>query len=193
MTISCTNTKESPEDYSPGSGFYNRVGYITCSDRSDPRFGRLGGSSGGSSKIAVNLASPQKPPRSSRSTVPKIIFRRMAVPASFRLARAPLLALSAANVPREPACRGRPASDRIEGIRPREAPSLSLHLRHLNACVIISRALISSRQRRYMVDAARALANHVTTPPSPNQSLVFVVILPCRTNSSPSRDKRRNF
>jgi hypothetical protein len=60
-------------------------------------------------------------------------------------------------------------------IRPREAPRLSSHLNYRNYCAIISRALISSRQGEYMLNAARASVPHATAPPSPNQSLVFVV------------------
>jgi hypothetical protein len=60
----------------------------------------------------------------------------------------------------------------------------SLHLRYLNDCVIISRALISSSQGGYMAHAARASFTlraclwqgrrahlRAATPPSPNQSL----------------------
>jgi hypothetical protein len=45
---------------------------------------------------------------------------------------------------------------------PREVPPLGLHLNYLNYCAIISRALISSRQRGYMVHAARASVNRAT-------------------------------
>ena len=59
---------------------------------------------------------------------------------------------------------------------PARPPPLSLHVRHLNDRVIVSRALISSPQGGYMVHAARASASRAATPPSPNQSLVFVAL-----------------
>ena len=56
-------------------------------------------------------------------------------------------------------------------IRPREPSPSSLHLHYRNYCVIISHALISTRQGGYMVHAARASAPRILAPPSPNQSL----------------------
>src|SRR5271155_1999440 len=48
--------------------------------------------------------------------------------------------------------------------RPREAPPLSLNLSYLNDCVIISRALISSPQGGYMVQAARTATPSAPAP-----------------------------
>ena len=91
---------------------------------------------------------------------------RGAVPACFRVPRALLLALSEANLPWEP------ASGRIEGIRPREPPPLSLHLHYRNHCAIISRALISAPQGGYMVNATRASTTRATTPRSPRRAKI---------------------
>ena len=55
---------------------------------------------------------------------------------------------------------------------PPRGPPLSLHLPHLNDCVIISRALISSRQGGYMVHAAHAAAARATVPSSTRQFLI---------------------
>ena len=57
-------------------------------------------------------------------------------------------------------------------IRSREAPPLRLHLRYINLCLIISRALISSRRGGYMVHAASASAPRAATPPSPRRFLI---------------------
>jgi hypothetical protein len=54
MTTSCTNTIESRTHPHSCAGLPNRGGYVTCSDRSDQRFGRRDGLSGGSLKIGVD-------------------------------------------------------------------------------------------------------------------------------------------
>jgi hypothetical protein len=60
------------------------------------------------------------------------------------------------------------------GTRPRCAslpPSRCLFLCYRTDCVIISRALISSLQGGYMLNAARVSGRRAPAPPSPNQSL----------------------
>ena len=60
---------------------------------------------------------------------------------------------------RTPTSRAGPTLQRLSACAARIASPprpLSLHLRYLNDCVIISRVLISSRQGGYMVHAARA-------------------------------------
>jgi hypothetical protein len=63
-----------------------------------------------------------------------------------------------------PAC-FRVAGAQASTIQRREVPPLSLHLHYRDYCAIISRALISSRQGGYMVNAARASAARATAPP----------------------------
>jgi hypothetical protein len=60
-------------------------------------------------------------------------------------------------------------------IRPRETPPLSLYLSYLNDYVIISRALISSRQAGYMVHAARA---SIASAPAPRSTRHFLIGCP---------------
>ena len=63
-------------------------------------------------------------------------------------------------------------SKRPGGVRPREALPLSLHLNYRNDCVIISRALITSPQRGYMVHAARASTASAPGPLPTRQFLI---------------------
>jgi hypothetical protein len=53
-----------------------------------------------------------------------------------------------------------------------ELPPCSLHLNYRNDCVIISRALISSRQGGYMVDAARTSIASARGPLPTRQFLI---------------------
>src|SRR5271163_422777 len=90
-----------------------------------------------------------------------------------------------------------------KGSTPREPHPLSLHLNYRNYCAIISRALISSPQGGYMVNAARASVDRATarfiltsrcagskdsstTPPSPRRAKTsrhqLVSVLPASSN-----------
>ncbi len=68
----------------------------------------------------------------------------------------------------------------------REPSPLILHLHYRNYCAIISRALISSSQGGYMVNAARASATRATTPPSPRRAKIshhqHISVLPAIVN-----------
>ncbi len=68
-------------------------------------------------------------------------------------------------------------------IRPREPPPRSLHLNYRNDCVIISRALVSSRQGSYMVHAARAAAVSAPAALSPRHPLIDVTAIRNAGNS----------